>query len=696
MHEAPRFLTDLSLVLCVAALTTAVFQRLHQPVVLGYLLAGAIVGPHTPVPFFADEATIHALSELGVILLMFALGLELSLAKLFRVAPTAGVVAIIQCGLMIWLGYLTGRFFGWTVLESLYCGAVLAISSTTIIVKVFDELRIRGKLSDIVFGILIVEDLIAIVLLAILTTISSGEPLTPGQLATTIGRLAAFLVFAVGGGLLIVPRTMRAVVALDRPETTVVGSVGLAFGFALLAQAAGYEAALGAFLAGALVAESGQGDAVEHLVQPVRDIFAAIFFVSVGMLIDPALLLEHWRAVLVLTAVVVVGKLVGVALGVFLTGEGIRTAIKAGMSLAQIGEFSFIIAGVGLAAGATRPFLYPLAIAVSGMTTLLTPWLIRASDPVATYVDRTLPHPIQTFTALYGTWLSALRSRPREPSVARRIRRLARLVVVDAVLLGALTIATALWGPALVAAIRAATPVDERLAWIALVAAAGGLAVPFCVGIARCTGALARLLADVALPAAIGKADFADAPRRVLIVALEVTVLLVIGVPLVAITQPFLPSLPAALLMAAIVAVLGVTLWRSVANLQEHAKAGAQAIVEVLAKQARPSTAPTGADSDLEALHRLLPGLGAPAPIRVQAGDQAVGSTLAQLNLRGLSGATVLAIVRDGQCVIVPSGREMLEVGDLLAVAGTAEAIRAARALIAFGRDDAGDQTGAG
>ncbi len=688
MHDAPRFLTDLSLVLCVAALTTAIFQRLHQPVVLGYLLAGAIVGPHTPVPFFADEATIHALSELGVILLMFALGLELSLAKLLRVAPTAGLVAVVQCSLMIWLGYLTGRLFGWTVLESLYTGAVLAISSTTIIVKAFGEQGIRGKLADIVFGILIFEDLIAILLLAVLTTISSGEAISPAGLASTVGRLAAFLVCAVGGGLLIVPRLVRAVVALDRPETTVVASVGIAFGFALLAQAVGYEAALGAFLAGALVAESGEGAKVEHLVQPVRDIFAAIFFVSVGMLIDPALVVEHWQAVLGLTVVVVVGTLVGVGLGVFLTGEGIRTAIKAGMSLAQIGEFSFIIAGVGLATGATRSFLYPVAVAVSGVTTLLTPWLIRASDPVATYVDRTLPHPIQTFTALYGTWLSALRSRPREASVARRIRRLVRLLVVDTALLVALTIATALWGPALVAAVRAATPVDERLAWLALVAASAALAVPFCVGIARCTGALARLLADVALPAAVGKADFADAPRRVLTVALEVTVLLVIGIPLVAVTQPFLQSLTAAVLIAAIVAVLAVTLWRSAANLQEHAKAGAQAIVEVLAKQARSPAVPTAADGDLEALHRLLPGLGAPAPIRVQAGDQAVGSTLAQLNLRGLSGATVLAILRDGKGMVVPSGRETLEVGDLLAVAGTPEAIRTARSLIALGRDD--------
>ncbi|MFN2424837.1 MAG: cation:proton antiporter, partial [Candidatus Binatia bacterium] len=210
MQEAHHFLTNLALVLCVAAVTTAVFQRLRQPIVLGYMLAGAIVSPHTPFPLFADEGTIHAFSELGVILLMFSLGLEFSLAKLMRIGPTAGVVAVVQCSLMIWLGYFTGQAFGWTTLESLYAGALLAISSTTIIVKAFAEQRVKGRLTEIVFGILIVEDLIAIVLLAVLTTISDGSSLTAASLVDTMGRLAMFLAVAVGGGLLVIPRLVRA------------------------------------------------------------------------------------------------------------------------------------------------------------------------------------------------------------------------------------------------------------------------------------------------------------------------------------------------------------------------------------------------------------------------------------------------------------------------------------------------------
>ena len=683
MHEAHHFLINLALVLCAAAVTTALFQRLHQPVILGYLLAGAIVSPHTPFPLFADEATIHTLSELGVILLMFSLGLEFSLAKLLQVGPTAGLVAVIECSLMLWLGYLTGQSFGWTVLESLYTGALVAISSTTILIKAFAEQNVQGKLTEIVFGILIVEDLIAILLLAILTTLSSGTSLTAESLAATAGKLAAFLALVVGGGLLIIPRLTRTIVRLDRPETTVVTSVGLCFAFALIANAVGYSVALGAFLAGALIAESGEAKIIEHLVQPIRDMFAAIFFVSVGMLINPTLVADHWAAVLILVALVITGKLVGVATSVFLTGEGIRTSIQAGMSLAQIGEFSFIIAAVGLSSGATGPFLYPTAIAVSATTTLLTPWLIRASDPIATYIDRRLPKPAQTFVALYGTWVEQLRKRPNEPTVGRRIRQRARLLLIDAALLATIIIATAVWGNRVTELVTAKLLLPDRFAWLIVILSAAVLAVPFCIGILRCTAALAHTLGTVALPETEARADLADAPRRALIITLEIALLLLIGVPLVALTQPFLPPFPGPIVMVVIILLLAVALWRSTTNLQEHARAGAQAIVEVLARQlGSKSTASDAKNPDLEQLHRLLPGLGAPQPIRIRAGTGAVDKTLAELNLRGLTGATVLAIIREHDGVLIPTGRETLQAGDLLAVAGTTEAIESAEHLL--------------
>jgi CPA2 family monovalent cation:H+ antiporter-2 len=689
VHDIHAFLLNLTLVLCVAAVTTVVFHRLRQPVVLGYLLAGAIVSPHTPFPVFADAHTIHLLSELGVILLMFSLGLEFSLAKLFRVIPTAGLVAVIQCGLMIWLGYLTGQAFGWTSLESFYAGALIAISSTTIIVKAFEEQKVRGPLTEIVFGVLIVEDLIAILLMAVLTTISAGTDLSAQALLATGGRLAAFLVAVVGIGLLLVPRAMRAVVKLERSETTVIASVGICFALALLAQSAGYSVALGAFLAGALVAESGEAETIEHLVQPVRDVFAAIFFVAVGMLIDPKLIADHWLAIVVFTGVVILGKVASVTIGVFLTGRGTRTAIQSGMSLAQIGEFSFIIAGLGLSSGATRDFLYPVAVAVSAATTLSTPWLIRASGPVASYVDRRLPHAIQTFAALYGSWIENLRSRPHEPSAARRIRRLIGFLVVDVASVAAIVIAAATWGPALARLSAAWLGLDAgastALLRLVVVVGAIALAVPFCVGVGRCAAGLAAEIATAALPAAQSGPDVADAPRRALVVMVELAVLLLIGVPFFALVQPFVPASSSAALFVLVLVALGVGLWRSASNLQEHAQAGALAIVELLSRQMRAEsgTSPKRDDDpDLATMHRLLPGLGDPVPIRVQPGDRAVGTTLAELNLRGLSGATVLAIVRGDDGYLVPTGREMLQADDVLAVAGTTDAIASARRIL--------------
>src|SRR2546426_5378652 len=330
MQDAHAFLKALTIVLGVAAVTTVVFQRLRQPVVLGYIIAGLIVGPHVPVPLVADSTVVQTLSELGVILLMFSLGLEFSLRKLMAVGPTASLTALLQSSVMVWLGFMIGRLFGWTPLESLFAGAVIAISSTTIIAKAFEEQGVTGKLRELVVGILIVEDLIAVLLMAILTGVASGSGLAAGPLAATIARLAAFLVGLVGIGLLLVPRAIRAISRLHRRETTLVASIGICFTIALLAQAFGYSVALGAFLAGSLVAESGEEKQIERLVEPVRDIFGAVFFVSVGMLIDPALVARHWPAVVVLTAAVVIGKVEGVSLGAFLTGSGMRTPVQAG------------------------------------------------------------------------------------------------------------------------------------------------------------------------------------------------------------------------------------------------------------------------------------------------------------------------------------------------------------------------------
>jgi CPA2 family monovalent cation:H+ antiporter-2 len=689
MHDAHDFLRTLAVVLCVAAVTTVVFQRLRQPVVFGYLLAGMIVGPHVPIPIVADANTVRTLAETGVILLLFGLGLEFSLRKLIRVGPTAGVVALAQSSMMVWIGYLLGRAFGWTTLESIYAGAIIAISSTTIIAKAFEEQRVTGKFKELVLGILIIEDLIGIFLIAILTAVSAGAGLSAGTLAATGLRLAFFLAVLIGAGLLLIPRIVRAVVRMNRPETTLIASMGICFAAALLALSFGYSVALGAFIAGSLVAESGDEKAVEHLVQPVRDVFAAIFFVSVGMLIDPALVARHWVPVLAFTAAVIAGKVVAVTVSSFLIGYTPRAAVQAGMSLAQIGEFSFIIAGVGLTTGATGDFLYPVAVAVSGITTLTTPWLIRSAGAAASHVDRKLPRPFQTFVALYGSWIERLRSARADRTERPRVRRLAGLVLLDTTMMVGVVIGTSLEIERFATVLGAWVGLTPGIARLAVLGAATVVLVPLMIGLVRTARQLGFALALAALPAPQSGVDLAAAPRRALVVTLQLAIVLVAALVVVVATEPFLPSFRSAVVtgvvLGVLLIVLGVAFWRTAADLHGHARAGAEIIVAALAQQMAtdPAGEAEGSADGIQRVHKLLPGLGDPVPLRITRGSPVAGRALAEINLRGITGATVLAILRHGEQVLMPAGGEVLHDGDLLAVIGSRDAVESARALVA-------------
>jgi CPA2 family monovalent cation:H+ antiporter-2 len=682
---------DLALVLGVGALASVVFRRLRQPVVLGYLLTGLVLGPHVPIPLLADVERIRTLAELGVVLVMFSVGLDLSVRRLGRVLPTAGLTALVQLSLSSWLGFTVARAAGWTPRESLFAGGIVAISSTMVVARIFAESRIRGRLAELVFGVLIVQDVAAVLLLAFLTTLATGSGLPAGALLVTAGRLGAFLVAMAAAGFLVVPRAIRAVAAQRSSETLLVAAIGLAFGFALLAQELGYSVALGAFLAGSLVSESGESGRVAALVRPVRDVFALVFFVAVGMLVDPAAILEHAAAIVALTMVVLLAQPLGVAVGAFLSGHDVRTSVQAGMSLAQIGEFSFIIASLGVATGAAGEFLLPVAVGVSVITTFTTPWYVRASERVALELDRRLPRPLQTFSALYGSWLSDARRGGEGPSPRARRRRLALRLLVDAAAIAVVAIGTSVEMERLVALARRWTGLEPPVARGLVLAGGFLLASPFALGAIRTARALGAALAAAALPQEReGGLDRAAAPRRALVVTLQLALVLLVGLPLLALTQPFVPPGTGAAVLAAIMAVLGVAFWRSAANLQAHVRAAAEVIAEALAKQGRTGEAPT-----LEEVHRLLPGFGDLTPIEVEAGSAGIGRTLAELNLRGKTGASVLAIAREGRRVVAPAAAEVLGRGDVLALAGTREAVEAARELLAAGAavTDGGDDS---
>jgi len=680
MHGAGGFLQDLAVVLCVAALTAVLFQRLHLPVVLGYLLAGLLVGPHLPLPLFADIDTVQGLSELGVIVLMFSIGLEFSIRKLVRLGPSAGVIATIEVGLMLWLGYLAGQALGWEPRLSFATGVLLSISSTMIVSRTFAEQGVERGISDLVIGILVVEDLYAILLIAVLTALAGGTELSAGEFTLSVARLGGFLVTLVAVGLLIVPRTLSFVAQLGSRETTLVASIGLCFAFALVAEASGYSVALGAFIAGVLAAESGEARRIEVLVRPVRDVFGAVFFVSIGMLVDPRVLAEHWLAIAVFTVLVGVGKVLGVSLGALAVGHRTETAVRAGMSLAQIGEFSFLVAGVALVLGPEASMLAPIAVAVCVLTAFLTPMLVRRAPRYGQLADQRLPRPLRTFLSLYASWLERARARPVRTSLWSRSRRIALWMLADAGLVVLLIAGTAIARQRAVSGLHEWIGVPQRLGTALLVLLAGAALLPFAIGMVRCVRRLGGLLAAEVMPPQATGLDLADAPRRALVAGLQFVLLVIVAMPVIALTQPFLPPLPGLGALALLFALAFWGLWRSAENLEGHVQAGAAMIIEALARQSREERPPT-----LDAVRELLPGLGDLTPVRLGPTDAAVGRTVGELDLHGRSGATILCISRRGEGLIAPASDVRFEAGDVLTLAGSRPAVAAARAAITRG-----------
>jgi CPA2 family monovalent cation:H+ antiporter-2 len=377
---------------------------LRQPLLLGYLVAGMVVGPSVP-GLYASTERVHLVKDLGLTVLVFAIGLEFDLRRLIRLAPTAGVVSLIQFAVMVGLGYLVGHLMGWTPWDSLLTGAIVSISGLVIIAKAFEETRVDPRVRELVFGVVLCEDVIAILLMAALITIANAGAVSLRGLSIDAVLLSLFIVVLIGIGSITVPYIVHRVAELKRPETLLILSLGLCFAFAMIAERAGYSLVLGAFLAGSLVAESGHGPEIEKLIEPVRQVFGAIFFVAVGMLIDPHLLARYWALLAVLVAVVVVGKIVSVSIGSIAIGERPDTALKSGFAMAQIGVFSILIAEVGSGATDTRSSLYTLAVGITATTAFLCPFLIRASTPAANWLDRHLPLKVRSTLSRYDAWL---------------------------------------------------------------------------------------------------------------------------------------------------------------------------------------------------------------------------------------------------------------------------------------------------
>jgi CPA2 family monovalent cation:H+ antiporter-2 len=393
MNHLPNLITDLALILGVAAVATLLFKKLKQPVVLGYILAGILVSENFAFfPTVMETHNVQVWAEIGVIFLLFSLGLEFSFKKLVEVGGSASVAASIEAVGMSLLGFGTGKLLGWSVMDSIFLGAALAISSTTIIIKAVDELGLKKKkFASLVFGILIVEDIIAIALLVLLSTFAVSKQFMSLDTALSIGKLVIYLILWFVAGIFFIPTLLKKAKNLMSDETLLVVSIAMCLLMVYLASSAGFSPALGAFVMGSLLAETTKAERIEHLVTPVKDLFGAIFFVSVGMLVNLSQLVEFAGPILLITLVCIAGKIITTGTGALVSGNALKVSIQTGMSLAQIGEFSFIIAALGSSLKLTSDFLYPTIIAVSAVTTFTTPYLIKASTPFYNWVDRNLP-----------------------------------------------------------------------------------------------------------------------------------------------------------------------------------------------------------------------------------------------------------------------------------------------------------------
>lgn len=393
MIHLPNLISDLALILGAGAVVTLLFKKLKQPLVLGYLIAGFLVGPNFNLfPTITDVKSINVWAEIGVIFLLFSLGLEFSFRKLIKVGAPASITAIVEVVVMLIIGYVTGSLLGWSKLDSIFLGGVLCISSTTIIIRAFDELGVKGrKFAGLVFGILVVEDIVAIVLLVLLSTLAVSAQFSGSEMLWSVGKLVFFLMLWFLSGIFILPTALRRLKTLMSDETLLILSIALCLLMVWLATVAGFSPALGAFIMGSILAETTYGGKIEHLIQGVKDLFGSIFFVSVGMLIDPGMLAQYAGPIILITFITIIGKTLSTTLGALISGQSLKTAIQSGMSLSQIGEFSFIIATLGMTLKVTSGFLYPIAVAVSAITTFTTPYMIGASDRLYNWLNKTLP-----------------------------------------------------------------------------------------------------------------------------------------------------------------------------------------------------------------------------------------------------------------------------------------------------------------
>ena len=579
MHEI-GFIRDLAMVMLVAGATTILFQRLRQPVLLGYILAGVLIGPHTPGMLVADPRAIDDISNLGVVLLMFTLGLEFSVRKLREVGIGVLAVAVGEVGLMLWIGVGIGGLFGWKGMDALFLGAIISLSSTMVATRTLSEGGQRHqRFAQLVVGLLVAEDMLAIVMLTLLTAVAIGGSVQAETAFTLIGHLGLFVVVGMILGLLLLPRLVDYVAGFGRDETLLVSVLGICFGASLLAAWMGFSVALGAFLAGAVVAESRSVGRVLHLVEPLRDMFAALFFVAIGLKIDPSMLLQYALPALLIAVAVIAGKTLACSLGIFVVGHDARTALRSGLGMAQIGEFSFVIATLGLSLGVISDFIYPIAVAVSVLCMAASPYLTRSADGLANGLRWATPRSVRLLVTSYSGWLENLKPVNENAAIAAIFRRLLWHIAINVLLVVTLFMVGAYvnahnWSWFTMFGI------DRDLRHTLIWACALFLSLPMLIAVYRKAEALGMLLAEIGIRERFA-GSYTQAIRNVLARIIPLATLLALALLVSVLGSTILPPRGIALLLVVLGVVLAVVLWRGL--VQMHARLQA-ALKETLDK----------------------------------------------------------------------------------------------------------------
>ena len=406
MSSLPPLFLDLAIILVTAGVITVVFKWLKQPLVLGYIVAGFFIGPYFPwFPAVEDVANVHVWSDIGIVFLMFALGLEFSLKKLKKVGSTGAITALTELAIMFLIGSSVGRLLGWGSMECVFLGCMLSISSTSIIIKSFEDLKLKQqKFTSSVTAVLVVEDMVAVLLLVILSTVSVSKSFNGGELAMSLVKLVFFLIVWFTFGIFLIPTFLRWMRKYMTEETLCIVAVGLCFGMVVLASYAGFSTALGAFVMGAILAETIEADVIHRIITPIKNLFCAVFFVSVGMLVDPHILVKYLVPILVIAATLIIFKSMAATLGIILSGKDLKTAVQSGFCFCQIGEFSYIIAGLGLTLDPKifNPDIYPIIVSVSIVTTFVTPYMIKGANPFYAKVEPRIPQKIKDVLTRYS------------------------------------------------------------------------------------------------------------------------------------------------------------------------------------------------------------------------------------------------------------------------------------------------------